>query len=73
MQAREEPLQRACGVAQPRVELTDEYAIFAIWPTEQDRIAVTHLMGIPDLVWDKEEDGMYYMKRAQYDMCNEQL
>jgi hypothetical protein len=55
------------------VELTDEYAIFAIWPTEQDRIAVTHLMGIPDLVWDKEEDGMYYMKRAQYDMCNEQL
>ena len=55
------------------VELTDEYAIFAIWPTEQDRIAVTHLMGIPDLVWDKEEDGMYYMKRAQYNMCNEQL
>ena len=55
------------------VELTDEYAIFEIWPTEQDRIAATHLMGLEDLVWEKVGDGKYYMKRAQYDMCNDQL
>ena len=38
-------------------ELTDEYAIFKVWPTEQDRIAVTHLMGIPDLKWQKLESA----------------
>ena len=44
-------------------ELTDEYAIFKVWPTEQDRIAVTHLMGIPDLKWQKLERGRFYMSR----------
>ena len=44
-----------------------------MWETEQDRIAATHLMGVPDLEWEKEEDGLFYMSRAQYDLCNEQL
>jgi len=30
-------------------------------------------MGITDLGWAKIEDGKYYMPRAQYDLCNEQL
>jgi hypothetical protein len=55
------------------VELTDEYAVFKVEPTEQNRIAVTHLMDVPDLKWEKIEDGLYYMSRAQYDACNEQL
>ena len=54
-------------------ELTDEYAIFEVWPTEQDRIAVTHLLDMPDLEWDKVEGGLYYMSRKQYDADNEQL
>jgi len=54
-------------------ELTDEYAIFTVWPSEQNRIAVTHLMDMPDIKWEKVEDGKYYMSRAQYDMGNEQL
>ena len=54
-------------------ELTDEYAIFSVWPTEQDRIAVTHLMEMDDLAWVKVEGGQYYMPLAQYNMCNEQL
>ena len=54
-------------------ELTDEYAIFSVWPTEQDRIAATHLMGVPDLKWAKVEGGQHYMDRAQYDLCNDQL
>jgi hypothetical protein len=37
----------------------------------QDRIAATHLM--PDLKWAKVEGGRYFMERAQYDACNEQL
>ncbi len=53
-------------------ELTDEHAIFKVWPTEQDRIAATHLMGMEDLKWEKVEDGKYYMSRAQYDPCNDQ-
>ena len=54
--------------------LTDEHAIFKEWPTEQDRIAVTHLMDLPDLKWEKShEGGKFYMSRAQYDACNEQL
>ena len=55
------------------VELTDEYAIFEVWPTEQDRIPATHLLDVPDLEWEKEENGKFYMKRAQYDFVNEQL
>ena len=55
------------------VEITDEYAIFKVWPTEQDRIAATHLMEMPDLKWDKVVRGRYYMARAQYDACNDQL
>ena len=55
------------------VELTDEHAIFEVWPSEQDRLAVTHLMDMPDLEWEKVENGKYYMARAQYDMGNEQL
>ena len=54
-------------------ELTDEHAIFKVWPTEQDRIAATHLMGMEDLAWEKVEAGKYYMSRAQYDACNDQL
>ena len=54
-------------------ELTDEYAIFKVWPTEQDRIAVTHLMDMPDLKWEKVVQGKFYMSREQYDLCNEQL
>ena len=54
-------------------ELTDEYAIFSVWPTEQDRIAATHIMGMSDLEWAKVEGGKYYMSRAQYDRCNDQL
>ena len=53
-------------------ELTDEYAIFKVWPTEQDRVAVTRLMDMPDMKWEKEEDGRFFMKRAQYDHANEQ-
>ena len=55
------------------VELMDEYAIFKVWHTEQDRIAATHLMGVPDLKWEKAEGDKFYMSRAQYDMCNEQI
>ena len=54
-------------------ELTDEHAIFTVWPTEQDRVAVTHVMGMEDLEWEKVEAGKYYMSRAQYDACNDQL
>ena len=53
-------------------ELTDEYAIFKVWPTEQDRIAAAHVLGVEGLAWEKVEDGKYYMQRAKYDMCNEQ-
>ena len=49
------------------------FAIFKVWPTEQDRIAATHLMDMPDLKWEKEKDGRYFMKRAQYDVVNDQL
>ena len=44
-----------------------------VWPTEQDRIPATHLLDVPNLKWDKVEDGKYYMVRKQYDFCNEQL
>ena len=56
-------------------ELTEEHAIFKVWPTEQDRLAATHLMDMPDLAWDKvdPEQGKYYMSRAQYNLGNEQL
>ncbi len=54
-------------------ELTDDYAIFTVWPTEQDRMAVTHVMDMPDLAWEKREGDEYYMSRAQYDLCNEQF
>jgi hypothetical protein len=54
-------------------ELTDDHAIFKVWPTEQNRIAATHLMDMPDLVWEKSDRGKYYMSRAQYDLCNDQL
>ena len=42
-------------------------------PTEQDRIAVKHLMDMPDLKWDKVEGDRFYMSRAQYDAGNDQL
>ena len=41
--------------------------------TEQNRIAATHFMDMPDLVWDKMEQGMFYMAHEQYDRGNEQL
>ena len=50
-------------------ELTDEYAIFKKWPTELDRLAVTHLMDMPDLEWEKVEGDRFYMTRAQYYTC----
>ena len=40
---------------------------------KSDRIAATHLMGMEDLKWDEVKDGKYYMSRAQYDACNDQL
>jgi hypothetical protein len=55
------------------VELTDDYATFEVWPTDQDRIAATHFMAMEDLKWEKEEDGKFFMSRAQYNSCNEQL
>ena len=55
------------------LELTDEHAIFKVWPSEQDRIAATHLMDMPDLKWDRVSRGKYYMARDQYDSCNSQL
>tara|TARA_B110000046_G_scaffold158417_1_gene170377 strand:+ start:199 stop:405 length:207 start_codon:yes stop_codon:yes gene_type:complete len=55
------------------VNLTDEYAIFKAWPTEQNRIAVTHLLDMPDLKWEKVEGDKYYMSRAQYDLSNDQV
>ena len=30
-------------------------------------------MEMPDLKWEKEVDGKYYMSREQYDTGNEQL
>ena len=54
-------------------ELTDEHAIFKVWPTEQDHIPATHLLDMPDLKWEKMEDGKFYMSREQYDFCNDQL
>ena len=30
-------------------------------------------MEMPDLKWAKVEGGRYFMERAQYDACNEQL
>ena len=41
--------------------------------SKRSRIAATHLMGMEDLAWEKVEAGKYYMSRAQYDACNEQL
>ena len=54
------------------IELTDEHAIFEVWPTEQDRIAATHLMDMPDLTCEKVEEGVFHMPREQYDLCNAQ-
>ena len=54
-------------------ELTDEHTIFEVWETEQDRIAVTHLMDMPDLEWAKVEGDNYYMTREQYELSNDQL
>ena len=53
-------------------ELTDEYAIFTPWPTEQNRIAATLAMEMPDIAWAKVEDGRYYLAREHYDLGNEQ-
>lgn len=55
-------------------ELTDEHAVFEVWETDQDRIAVTHLMDMPDLKWEKvdEEAGLYYMSLEQYENGYEQ-
>ena len=40
--------------------------------SEQDRLAVTHLLDMPGMAWAKVEGGRYYMSRAQYDSCYEQ-
>ena len=54
-------------------ELTDEYAIFKVWPTEQDRVAATHFMDMPDLKWEKVEGELHYMTREQYELGNDQI
>ena len=54
-------------------KLTEDYAIFKHWPTEQDRIATTHLLEMPDIKWTKVEHGLHYMSREQYDLNNDQV
>ena len=39
-------------------ELNDEFAIFKAWPSEQNRVAATHLLAVPELKWAKEEGGL---------------
>ena len=53
----------------------DTVRLGRFWRRPQNRgtLAVTHFMDMPDLKWDKVEDGKYYMTRAQYDAGNEQL
>jgi len=41
-------------------ELNDEFAIFKAWPSEQNRVAATHLLPVPELKWAKEEGGSLF-------------
>ena len=50
-------------------ELNDEFAIFKAWPSEQDRVAATHLLPVPELKWEKEEGGLFYLARSEYDLA----
>ena len=36
------------------------FAIFKAWPSEQNRVAATHLLPVPELKWAKEEGGLFY-------------
>ena len=55
------------------VHCSTRSCVFKVWPTEQDRVAVTHVMGMEGLEWEKVKEDLHYMSRAQYDACNEQL
>ena len=50
-------------------ELNDEFAIFKAWPSEQNRVAATHLLPVPELKWAKEEGGLFYLARSEYDLA----
>ena len=50
-------------------ELNDDFAIFKAWPSEQNRVAATHLLPLPELKWAKEEDGLFYLARSEYDLA----
>ena len=50
-------------------ELNDEFAIFKAWPSEQNRVAATHLLAMPELKWAKEEGGLFYLARSEYDLA----
>ena len=50
-------------------ELNDEFAIFKAWPSEQNRVAATHLLAVPELKWAKEEGGLFYLARSEYDLA----
>ena len=50
-------------------ELNDDFAIFKAWPSEQNRVAATHLLAVPELKWAKEEGGLFYLARSEYDLA----
>ena len=55
------------GTVHPDDEIEIEHVL------KQRRSVSTRRMDMPDLVWDKVEQGRYYMSRAQYNLGNEQL
>ena len=59
----------ASRVGQNLHELNDEFAIFKAWPSEQNRVAATHLLAVPELKWAKEEGGLFYLARSEYDLA----
>mmetsp|Transcript_44849 Transcript_44849/g.145727 ORF Transcript_44849/g.145727 Transcript_44849/m.145727 type:complete len:248 (-) Transcript_44849:199-942(-) len=71
--ARQEPLLGASRVGQNLHELNDEFAIFKAWPSEQNRVAATHLLPVPELKWAKEEGGLFYLARSEYDLACRQV
>uniref|UniRef100_A0A7S0NR32 Uncharacterized protein n=1 Tax=Calcidiscus leptoporus TaxID=127549 RepID=A0A7S0NR32_9EUKA len=54
-------------------KLTVEFAIFKVWPTAQNRIAVAHLLPLSGLKWAKQEGDLLYMTREMYDLAVEQV
>ena len=43
--------------------------VFKAWPSEQNRVAATHLLPVPELKWAKEEGGLFYLARSEYDLA----